>query len=165
MRERTIVVTHEELARRVVDRLAPDESAAFDLLARPYLNGSTGTRPGRRGRGGDGPLGIGLEEISGALTPAIVLVCGWFVTAVAEGAASEAGGRLTRSVLERLRRRPPAVEAPAEGFDPARLAEIRTSVLAKAEVLGLSQAEAALLADAVVGELTLLAAERQPPRS
>ncbi len=163
MTDRTILITHEELARRVVERLAPDELESFELLAQPYLRGSA-REARQRGRGGGPPLGIGLEEIPGALTPAIVLACGWFVTAMAEGAASAGGEGLARAVLGRLRRRHRAVEAPAADFSPDRLAAVRASVLAKAEVLGLSEAEAALLADAVVGELALLAAEREEPR-
>ncbi|MCB5909254.1 hypothetical protein [Streptomyces pinistramenti] len=159
---RSALVLHDRLARRVVARVAPDELAAFPLLAGPYLGDS---RRGARRAARDRPLGSGLSEVSGAVTPVVVVVTGWAVTALAGGAAEEIKGRgmrLTKALLDglwRRRRNGEAVEVPVEALSEGQLRAVHTSVQAKAEQLGMDAVAAGVLADAVVGELVLLRAD------
>lgn len=177
MSDEPVVISHDQLARRVVARLAPDEAASFDLIAQPYLADAThGERPAP---GWGGPLASGLD-LAGALTPTVVVVSGWAITALAQGAAAELsnrGTRLTGAVLNRFRRRSGAVRATVvTAPDAGQLAAVRASVRAKALALELSAEQAGVLADAVVGELALLSGaqeqqeqqeeqEQEPPRS
>lgn len=152
----TITVSRDEFARRVVARVAPEELPAFALLSRPRA---------RAPRVRDTPLGSGLDEMVGAVTPVGVLVSGWALTAVAGGAAEEIKNRsmrLTRSLLDRLpqrtRRRAETeeVEVAVEALSADQLGRVRASVQAKAVALGMPEDQAGVLADAVVGELALL---------
>ncbi|WP_158712342.1 hypothetical protein [Streptomyces sp. NRRL F-5135] len=168
MRDAAVAISHAQLARGVVERLAPDETASFELIAQPYLDDpSFGGRAARgRGRGGP-PLASGLD-LAGALTPTVVVVTGWALGALAQGAAAELanqGARLTGSLLDRFRREPrtggAAVSVPVAELAPGRLGAVRDSVRAKAEALGVGPDRAAVLADAVVGELALLREENE----
>ncbi|MFJ1744840.1 hypothetical protein ACIOJD_01160 [Streptomyces sp. NPDC088116] len=174
MSDEPVVISHDQLARRVVARLAPDEAASFDLIAQPYLADAThGERAAPRR---SGPLASGLD-LAGALTPTVVVASGWAITALAQGAAAELtsrGTRLTGAFLDRFRRRSGAVRATVvTAPDPGQLTAVRASVTGKALALGLSPEQAGVLADAVVGELALLSGaqeqqgeqRQEPPRS
>ncbi|MFD3524215.1 hypothetical protein [Streptomyces sp. NPDC058653] len=157
----TVRVSRDKLARRVVARVAPDELAAFSLLAVPY-RGEPRSRP-RAER--DRPLGSGLGDVSGAVTPVVVVVTGWAVAALVSGAAEEVknrGTRWTAALLDLLSRKPrdsDSVEVPVAALSDSQLRAVRTSVCAKAEHLGMDSAAAVVLSDAVVGELVLLRPE------
>ncbi|MEU9497987.1 hypothetical protein [Streptomyces sp. NPDC048196] len=149
-------VSRDEFARRVVARVAPEELPAFALLSRPRAR-----TPKLR----DTPLGSGLDEMVGAVTPVGVLVSGWALTAVAGGAADEIKNRsmrLTRTLLDRLpqrlRRRAETEEVAVAvaALSTEQLTSVRASVQAKAVALGMPADQAGVLADAVVGELVLL---------
>ncbi|WP_158744827.1 hypothetical protein [Streptomyces sp. NRRL S-1448] len=149
-------VSRDEFARRVVARVAPEELPAFALLSRPRA---------RTPRLRDTPLGSGLNEMVGAVTPVGVLVSGWALTAVAGGAADEIKNRsmrLTRTLLDRLpqrlRRRAETEEVAVAvaALSTEQLTSVRASVQAKAVALGMPADQAGVLADAVVGELALL---------
>ncbi len=149
-------VSRDEFARRVVARVAPEELPAFALLSRPRA---------RTPRLRDTPLGSGLDEMVGAVTPVGVLVSGWALTAVAGGAADEIKNRsmrLTRTLLDRLpqrlRRRAETEEVAVAvaALSTEQLTSVRASVQAKAVALGMPADQAGVLADAVVGELALL---------
>ncbi|MFD7897578.1 hypothetical protein [Streptomyces sp. NPDC059743] len=156
---RTVLVSHDELAHRVVARVAPDELAVFSLLADLYSRESgQGARRAVRNR----PLGSGLDELSGAVTPVVIVVTGWVVAALAGGAAEEIKSRSTRWTgalldwLWRRRRNGDGVEVPVEAMNDGQLRAVHASVRAKAEQLGMEEAAAGVLSDAVVGELMLL---------
>ncbi|WP_310725555.1 hypothetical protein [Streptomyces sp. N2A] len=159
-------VSRDEFARRVVARVAPEELPAFALLSRPRA---------RTSKLRDTPLGSGLDEMVGAVTPVGVLVSGWALTAVAGGAADEIKNRsmrLTRALLDRLpqrvRRRAETEEVAVAvaALSTEQLTSVRASVQAKAVALGMPADQAGVLADAVVGELALLRpdGEEEPTR-
>ncbi|MFF2852963.1 hypothetical protein ACFVT5_42775 [Streptomyces sp. NPDC058001] len=151
----TLLVSPHDFARRVVARIAPDELPAFSLLARSRTR-ATKLR--------DTPLGSGLDEITGAVTPVVMLVSGGALTALAAGTTEEIKNRsmhLTERLLDRLpcslrRRELENVEVPVEALSTEQLTAVRASVRAKAQGLGMREDQAEVLADAVVGELALL---------
>lgn len=136
-----------ELGRRIVTKLAPDEMPLFDQTWR-----ALGRRPGRRSRRHEEPLGLGLPEAGEVI-----------VTAVASGVALEVVKDLSKDfgswwvrMLARLRRRPARVlPDPLPPLPPTRLREIRAIAYSRARKLGMSEAKANALADAVVSELSI----------
>ncbi|HEY0641066.1 MAG TPA: hypothetical protein VGD67_25825 [Pseudonocardiaceae bacterium] len=151
------VPTAEQLARRLVTAVAPDELPAFDAVATPYL-AEPAAAERRLRRAQDDPLGFGLGDVVAMATPVIALVSASVVTALSDGLADSmrAGGR---SVLRRVRARfgggtvaPQALPA-GGGWSAEQLAEVRRIALARATRLGMATENAEALADAVVGEL------------
>lgn len=79
---RTVPST-EELARQLVEVLAPEELPTFAAVAAPYLEDAR--RAERRLRQAhDDPLGFGLGDVAVMATPVIALVSGSVVTALSD---------------------------------------------------------------------------------
>ncbi|WP_157740302.1 hypothetical protein [Micromonospora auratinigra] len=148
-----------ELARRVVDRVAPEEGEIFDVVREAYRRDPARLAASADGR--DRMLGFGLEGTVALLTP---LALGIGVEVVRQLSleavgALEVGDRL-RGVLRRRRAAdPPAALAPApESAEPAPAAadhaRIREVVLTRCRQAGVDPDRADLIADAVIGALT-----------
>lgn len=136
----------KRLGRRVVGALAPQELPLFDPTWEVL-----GRRPARRSRRREEPLGFGLPEAGETIVTAIA--SGVALTVVGE-LGKDFGSRWARLVA-RFRRRPaPTLPDPLPPLSATRLAQIRTIAHDKARTLGLSEAQAQALADAVVSELS-----------
>ncbi|MGW4161219.1 hypothetical protein [Streptomyces sp. NPDC004788] len=155
------------LARAAVARLAPDELALFEETAAAYFARPAAGRTARAGTGAPRtePLGMGIEMAVDLVTGAALAVS----AEVAHQLCTDAGRAVaerTRPWLSRLRRRPaPPAEEPAEPLpelDPAALARIHALALTRARTLGLPDDRAALLADAIVGALTVRPPSEEP---
>lgn len=138
------------IGRELVSRLAPEELPLYPSLVK-QLQGAT-----KRGRGGrassdDQLLGFGAAEAMAMLTPVILSFTGSFWKAlVAETAQDSAHG-----VVEYLRARLPGrQEAAAAALTPGQLQLVRTVAEREASRLDVSESQAGLLADAMVGVLT-----------
>ena len=135
-----------ELGRRLVSKIAPGEMPLFDQTWQ-----ALGRHPGRRSRRREEPLGIGLPEAGQVI-----------VTAVASGVALEVVKDLTKDfgswsvrMLARFRRRPAKVlPDPLPPLPGTRLREIRAIAYRRARKLGMREANAIALADAVISELS-----------
>ncbi|WP_157548093.1 hypothetical protein [Micromonospora sp. ATCC 39149] len=171
----------EELARRVVRQVAPEEGEIFDVVREAYL------RDPRRltgpGDGRDRMLGFGVEAAAALLTPLVLGISAEVVRHLALEAVSavEVRDRLRR----RLGRRQDQVRAdPASGPDdavtprprdaltaeskdvsashdadaapsgaPLDAQRMRKIVLTRCQQAGVDEGRARLIADAVVGAL------------
>lgn len=154
----TTVRTADELARRVVRKIAPEELPSFDVVAAPYLE--TPEPAARRLRQAhDDPLGFGLGDIVAMATPVIALVSGSVITAVSDslGKAVRDGtaGALSKA-WRKIRRKPQEpLELPSTPLTREQLAEVRQIALDRALSLGMKHQKAEALADAVVAALVL----------
>ena len=154
----TTVRTADELARRVVRKIAPEELPSFDVVAAPYLE--TPEPAARRLRQAhDDPLGFGLGDIIAMATPVIALVSGSVITAVSDSlgkAVHDGATGALRKAWRKLRGKPSKpLELPATPLTREQLAEVRQVALDRALSLGVTQQKAEALADAVITALVL----------
>ncbi len=154
----TTVRTADELARRVVRKIAPEELPSFDLVAAPYLeNPEQAERRLRRAH--DDPLGFGLGDIVAMATPVVALVSGSVITAVSDSvgkAVRDGTTNAVRKAWRKLRGKPAEpLELPSTPLTTTQLAEVRQIALERALSLGMKQQKAEALADALVAALVL----------
>ena len=154
----TTVRTADELARRVVRKIAPEELLSFDIVAAPYLE--TPEQAERRlRRAYDDPLGFGLGDIVAMATPMVALVSGSVITAVSDSvgkAVSDGTANTVRKAWRKLRGKPlQPLELPSTPLSTTQLAEVRQIALDRALSLGMERQKAEALADAVVAALVL----------
>ncbi|MGI5532459.1 hypothetical protein ACQEVX_35355 [Streptomyces syringium] len=121
---------YEDLCRSVAGKLAPDELASFELISAPYRRNSVlaAHRLSRAARRG-GELGSGLAYVSASLSPWIVLLCAWVMSAISSGVKEEVGRYVVRKLRALLNRfgifprrvaAQPAVRLGPEFFDSLR---------------------------------------------
>ncbi len=154
----TTVRTADELARRVVRKIAPEELPSFDIVAAPYLQ--TPEQAERRlRRAYDDPLGFGLGDIVTMATPVVALVSGSVITAVSDSvgkAVSTGTANAARKAWRKFRGKPlQPLELPPTPLSTAQLAEVRQLALDRALSLGMERQKAEALADAVLAALVL----------
>ena len=151
----------EEFAKQVLAEIAPEELAVFDETAEEYRDDPQGvlTATGR-----DEAVGFGLELA--LLTPYVLAVAGsvlgYLVTTFSDAAKSEAKPAIA-DLVHRLFRRGDAAGKAAQGqqdessanLTPEQAARVRKVALARAHDLKLSDSNAHLLADAIVGGLNV----------
>ncbi|SFR13271.1 hypothetical protein SAMN04488564_103980 [Lentzea waywayandensis] len=154
----TTVRTADELARRVVRKIAPEELSSFDIVAAPYLE-SPKQAERRLRQAHDDPLGFGLGDVVAMATPVIALVSGSVITAVSDNvgkAVSDGTTNAVRKAWRKLRGKPVTpLELPSTPLTTTQLAEVRQIALERALSLGMEQQKADALADAVIAALVL----------
>lgn len=154
----TTVRTADELARRVVRKIAPEELPSFDIVAAPYLE-SPEQAERRLRQAHDDPLGFGLADVVALATPVVALVSGSVITAVSDSvgkAVRDGAVGALRKAWRKLRRKPlEPLELPSTPLTTAQLAEVRQIALERALSLGMKRQKAEALADAVVAALVL----------
>jgi hypothetical protein len=139
-----------DLGRSLVAQLAPAELPLFDQTWQ-----ALGRNPRRRGRRREEPLGFGLPEASEVLVTA---VASGVVTSVLQDLGKDFGSWSVR-LLARVRRRPAAaVPDPLPPLPAERLRQIRQTAYRKARKLGMPEAQAEALADALIADLATRAA-------
>lgn len=148
--DRELVV---EFAGLVVERLAPEEMSIFSDVTADYFAAEERVSDRRRR---DESLGFGVDLA--LLTPYVLAVSGVVVqflgsvaTDLAKDATKPVAQNLVRRMFARLTGRP--AQGDAIALNPAQLTGIRDASYRQALALGLPQDRAALLADAVVGNL------------
>lgn len=137
------------LGRHVVEKVAPEEAVLFDETW-PVI----WARPGKRGKPREEPLGFGVPEVGEVLVTAVT--AGVVLTVLQELGKDFGQGLTTRGklLLSRLRRRVPrTLPRPLPPPSQERLREIHSIAYARARKLGLVEAKAEALADALVSEL------------
>ncbi|MGI5505344.1 hypothetical protein [Lentzea sp. CA-135723] len=154
----TTVRTADDLARRVVREIAPEELPSFDVVAAPYLENPRQAERRLR-QAYDDPIGFGLGDVVAMATPVIALVSGSVITAVSDSigtAVRDGAAGAARKVWRKLRGKPDEPLAlPPTPLTTAQLAEVRQIALDRALALGVKQPKADALADAVIAALVL----------
>lgn len=146
------------LAAQVLQQVEPDQLENFELLADAYLNDPD--RILRGGRERDEALGFGLGGAETILIGAVVFVANAVVTQLISRATDHATDRANATVrrLFRSRQKPAAAASEQLVVTPEQATTVRDIAYAKAIEVGLVEAKAQSVADAVVEALL-----RQPP--
>ena len=144
-----------ELAQAVLERTAPEELLVFPETADEYFRDPQAVLdPKRR----DEAVGFGLDLA--LVTPFVLAVATpvvrFLLDSTAEAVQAEAKTSIA-AVVRRLVRRGDDAEAPASDPVPAlstaQLQSVRELAYTRAKAVGVDEAQAALMADAVVGGL------------
>lgn len=149
-----------DLAELVLVQVAPDELVILDDTARDYFADPRATLDPRHR---DEPLGFGVDVT--LVGPYVLAVAGPVVTylgsLVADG-VHDAATSVIADLVRRLFRRPAsgstasiAGAAPEVALTPEQGRRIRDTTLDRARALGLPDAQAGVLADAIVGSLII----------
>ncbi|MFC6089737.1 hypothetical protein [Saccharothrix lopnurensis] len=133
------------LGRRIVSELAPDEMALFEQTWQVL-----GRNPGRRSRRREEPLGFGLPEAGEVM---ITAIASGVVLAVVKDLSKDFGSWSGRILARVFRRKAKALPELPLQLSPARMQEIRAVAYRRARKLGMSDAKANALADALISEL------------
>ncbi|MFD4671642.1 hypothetical protein ACFWNN_18035 [Lentzea sp. NPDC058450] len=154
----TTVRTADDLARRVVRKIAPEELPSFDVVAAPYLENPRQAERRLR-QAYDDPIGFGLGDLVAMATPVIALVSGSVITAVSDSigtAVRDGATSAARKAWRKVRGKPDEPPAlPPTPLTTAQLADVRQIALDRALSLGMKQQKADALADAVIAALVL----------
>ncbi|MGV9654461.1 hypothetical protein [Streptomyces sp. NPDC003554] len=160
LRERELAI---RLARQAVAELAPDELPLFDVTCAAYF--ADPRKAGRR-RGSDDMLGFGVEAAVTAITTGALAasseVAKIFMAQAAEGAATavrEGAESAVRRLKARLRGRPEPVAAQVTPMTRSQLADVRRVAYERVLAVGIPEDTANLVADAVVGRLSIEAGD------
>jgi len=155
-----------DIARGIIEDVAPDELPMFGMASRAYLKNPTLVTAG--GGAADEMLGFGGGEIE-MLTPVIFsvtsAVVSFLLAAVVSAAKSETESVVKAQVRQMFKRLTPATATvaatPAAAAPIAltreQLIEVRRVAYDAAAGSGLPANQAALLADATVGQLAIAA--------
>ncbi len=153
--EREVVTS---IARRALQVTAPDELVLFDDTATDYFRHPQATLDGR---GRDESVGFGLDLAM--MTPYLIAMATSAVQllgTIVRDAVQHEGAAGAAALIRRLFRFSPGEAAAQPQPAPAPLSVeqaryVRDGALAKGRALGLDDAHATLLADAIVGGLVV----------
>lgn len=133
-----------DVARQVIRRIAPDQSEYLELVIAAREQGTEDARRPWGGSGGAVRSGSELSVLADVIFPLLT------------GTIAQVWGAATFAKLQRKRwwrRRPKAAPAVRLVLDISRIDEAREACIEHGMTLGLSRAEATMLADAVHGVL------------
>ena len=137
------------IGRELVSHLAPEELLLYPSLVKQLQ----GAKRGRRKASSDDQLlGFGAAEAMTMLTPVILSFTGSFWQAL----VAEAAENSVHGVIEYVKAHLPGRHGAAAGppLTPGQLQHVRAVAEREARRLDISEAQAGLLADAMVGVLT-----------
>jgi hypothetical protein len=152
-----------EVARELVARTAPQELPVFRATSGAYLDDPTKVLRPRRGK--EEMLGFGVEAAAMFVTPVALEIAksvfSYLATQVLGAVEKETSDAIAKRVHDLFHRR--ASDAGADATAPAspagltreQLAHVHDLALEKARQLALPEAQAGLLADAMVGSLAV----------
>ncbi|MGB7981506.1 MAG: hypothetical protein WCF36_12020 [Candidatus Nanopelagicales bacterium] len=146
-----------ELAQSVLQQTAPEELLLFDETAAEYFADPPGVLDAR---GRDEPVGFGLElaMVTPVVLAALTPVVQYLLAVAADALKVEVRPVVVRWVRALLHHgQDPGETAPTPALTPAQAARVRQLSRDRAVQLGMSQADADLLADSVVGGMAVLA--------
>ncbi len=140
-----------EIARSALTQVGPDEVALLDALGLEFVEASCAPMKG------DGALGFDVVQIGMAVAASSVAVAVKdYVVEVVSTYASDEGATQVRRLVDFFKRKRGVAtannDAPIE-LAEHEVAEVRRRAFAHARGLGLSEAKAQLLADAISGAL------------
>lgn len=151
----------DEFAKQVLADVAPEELAIFDETAEEYHQDPQGVLSAS---GRDEAIGFGLDLAM--LTPYVLAVAGsvlgFLLDTVGDAAKTESKPIITDLVHRLFRRgkddqkgKPETPDEPTPGLSAEQAAQVREVAMARAHDLKLPESKARLLADAIVGGLTV----------
>jgi hypothetical protein len=146
-----------DIARALVADLAPLEMPVFRANADAYFKnpGKAIQHSGEKDR----PLGFGVTEAAGFLTPVALAVTGqvftFLISEVKKSFQKESASLIQEKVKELFKKGSPPGKKPSITLTPAQLKEVHKVALAKAHALHLSDMRAHQLADALVSDLAI----------
>lgn len=140
-----------DLARDVLGEVAPQELPLFDVTSRVYREDPSAVETQA---GSDDMLGFGAEVIA-AMTPVVLSVAGEVVNTLLRQVRAAVEGESESAVRTLVRRlfRSGGAEEPAVALTKQQLREVREVAIDRGRALKLPDADAQLLADAMVGRL------------
>lgn len=148
-----------QFGREVVARAAPQELGLYRAISESYLRDPEAVN--KQARSKDEMLGFGIAETVTYLTPVILPVLSYVFKFLAEEIKSSVHdqhlvGDAIRKLLTRtgLRKGTDSIA----GLTPEQLSRVRQLAFDKAVELRLPKEEASLLADSIIGSLSLAAA-------
>jgi hypothetical protein len=144
-----------EVVRDVVAEVAPGELDYVEGLR--LIDDRTVTRAMRRRRGRNEPLGFGSTDLVLLATPIVWIVVEHLVTRGTDTLID----RLAKGVRSRFGKRQADRRVPRQ--DPRRIARLRRQVEVEARRRGLSEEEAAAIAEALLERLELKDERTGPP--
>ena len=147
-----------ELAQSVLEQTAPEELLLFDETAAEYFADPRGVLDAR---GRDEPVGFGLDlaMVTPVVLAALTPVVQYLLSVATDALKTEVQPVVVRWVRALLHKGQdsPEERAPTPALTPAQAAHVRQLSRDRAVQLGMSQADADLLADSVVGGMAVLA--------
>jgi len=145
-----------EIAREVVARAAPHELPLYRSVSTAYFAApeSAATRKAAK----DEMLAFGVGEALAMLTPAVLAITKevlvFLIEQIKKTAKDESAAAI-KKVVKRLFKKAVTEEAACAVLTPDQLVRVREVTLAKARLLNLPEAQAMLIADAMIGSLAL----------
>lgn len=147
-----------QVARAVIEEIAPDELASFPLMAEAYVQNPESLLTNKAP--GEVELGMGAGELINTLTPTILLLLQQAVLQGAKDEATEGTKALFRGVFRHVRRlrqakgRQQTATLPAPGQELSRedLQALLTFFYETAREYGVKDARARQIAACVVGK-------------
>lgn len=143
-----------DVSRQIVAEVAPDELPLFSVNSQAYFKNPK--KALESSEGADDALGFGVELLVPLLTPIVLSVVTEVVNHLTQSLSQQLAGK-AEQLVGALFKRPGATAHPAPvlQLSPAQLSEVRSIAFTKARQLKLPEAEAALLADSVIGSLAV----------
>jgi hypothetical protein len=139
------------IAHDVVAQIAPQELPLFPALSEAYFKNPHQMHKGQEGK--DELLGFGMETVSAVLmSPFVLAIVNDVVQALTQEVTDSGAVRKLLEKLHILKKSPGKVITP---FSLAQMEQVHQTALLKAQQFKLSDTQAELLADALVGRLVL----------
>jgi hypothetical protein len=151
------LVTH--LSRDIVTQMAPEELPLYPVISEAYVKDPEKTLRGQISK--DEDLGFGVAEAAVLLTPVVLEVMKSVVmflwAEVAKGVKQESTRLIGDSIKSMFKKYVPADthQGQVPGLTSEQLAQVRLLALEKARQLSLTEDQALLLSDSIVGSLTI----------
>ena len=139
------------LGRELVLHLAPEELPLYPSLVSQFQS----AKPGRKASSDDQVLGFGVAEAVAMLTPVILSFSRGFWQALLAEMAQDSVHGVVEYVKARLRGHGGAGAGEPPPLTPSQLQVVRTVAEREARRLDISEGQAGLLADAMVGVLSV----------
>lgn len=151
-----------DLARDLVAQMAPQEMPLFRANSVAYFKNPDKALQAKAGK--DDTLGFGAGEAMTFLTPVVLAVMTqvvqFIVDEIKKSAKGQGASLINDAVKQVFKKFQPAVpqEKKTPPLTPDQLAQVHKLAFEKGRILKLSEKQAQLLADSVVGSLMLSAA-------
>jgi hypothetical protein len=143
-----------ELARAVVAQISPDELPVLDGLGLDFVEAASAPKAG------DGALGFDVQHLTLAVVASQCAVAsGAVIMEFLKSIASESATNAAKGLADALKKRRGATATnspPPPKLDPSQLALVHKKACDKARQAGLSEGQAGLIADALVGSLATM---------
>jgi hypothetical protein len=147
----------EDLARNLIEDLAPQELPIYRATSKAFLENPDHVTKRQWTR--EEKLGFGLPEATVFLTPVVLAVTTavvkFFVETVKEAIKNQTVEEITALVRKLILRRPSSAEKDAYALSREELGKVRELVLRTALDLKVSEPQAEILANAIVGRLAV----------